>query len=61
MTARTSSMRVSSDGAAATRSDIPVLRFSKTITPENGARRRRSSPLNGMFAASSTCETNPGT
>jgi len=37
MTARTSSMRTSSEGAPLTRSDIPVPRLSNVISRENEA------------------------
>src|SRR5438445_3772085 len=63
MTARTSSIRSSSVGTAAseTRSDRPVPRLSKKTSLEKEARRRRNRASDGSSQKCSTCETKPGT
>ena len=61
ITARTSSMRVSSDGTSFTMSDMPVPRLSNVISrpmlPRRSFRRRRP----GTSQVISTCEAAPGT
>src|SRR5438105_8839153 len=55
MTARTSSMRVSSVGAPLTRSDIPVPRLSKRIRRQNEESRSRNGAKLPIDQCSSRC------
>jgi hypothetical protein len=59
ITARTSSILVSSVGAPGTRSDMPVPRLSKTIRRALETRRGRRTSNGGVDHPSSTCDTNP--
>jgi hypothetical protein len=61
ITARTSSIRVSSVGAPVTGSDIPVPRLSKRIRRENAPSSSGSFEKPGSFHCSSRWVTNPGT
>ena len=60
ITARRSSIRVSSVGKLPTRSDIPVPRLSNRIRRQNEAKRRKKAARLGISQANSTCETNGG-
>jgi hypothetical protein len=61
MTARTSSIRVSSVGAPTTWSDMPVPRLSKWIGRENDASCSKKARAFGTSQPSSTFETAGGT
>ena len=61
MTARTSSIRVSSVGAPLTGSDMPVPRLSNLISRENDAISTKAAPKLGQLPGDSRCVTNPGT
>ena len=60
ITARTSSIRTSSDGAPLTRSDIPVPRLSNGSAGRTTRAAGVNAASDGICHASSTCETNGG-
>jgi hypothetical protein len=61
ITARTSSMRCSSEGSSLseTRSERPVPRLSNRMSRENDARRERNRAKSMFFQKYSRCETQP--
>src|SRR6266403_623186 len=61
ITARTSSMRCSSEGKSTRRSESPVPRRSSMMSRENDASRVRKRAYEGSSQAYSTWETQPGT
>ena len=61
ITARTSSILVSSVGTSATRSETPVPRLSNQISRENDASSLNQSANAGCLQAYSTFEMTPGT
>jgi hypothetical protein len=61
MTARTSSIRSSSEGAPEIRSDNPWPLLSKVTTRVNAERRRRNAVYPGDSCRNSMCDTTPGT
>jgi hypothetical protein len=61
MTARTSSIRVSSVGTSLTRSETPVPRLSNQITRATEERLRSQATMAGWCQAYSAFEITPGT